>query len=269
MILFICRPAFALDIPPKPTGYVSDWAAILSPETKQQLESALRDFELETTDQIVVATFASLESESLEDFTIRAAEKWKVGQKDKNNGVILFIFVDEHEIRIEVGYGLEGALPDATSELIIQQEIVPYFRASNYDEGVRHGIAAIIKSVAGEYTATEEPRYEKTPAEMEATRRMKAAIIRIIFFAVIAISLIDFFRFGRYRHGHKTYPERYGFWEWWFRFAILFIIISILFRIFYYMALTGGGGYSGNRSGSGGFSGGGGSFGGGGASGKW
>ncbi|MDO8520220.1 MAG: TPM domain-containing protein, partial [Deltaproteobacteria bacterium] len=240
-----------------------------SPENKQQLESALRDFELTSTNQIVVATFTSLEGGSLEDFTVRAAEKWKVGQKANNNGVILFIFVQEHEIRIEVGYGLEGALPDATSELIIQQEIVPYFRAGNYDEGVRHGVVAIMKAIAGEYTATEEPRYEKTAAQREALRRMWGQIIRMALIAMLALSILDFFRYRRYRSGHKTYPERYGFGEWWFRFAILFIVISVIFRILYYLALTGGGGYHGSRSGSGGFSGGGGSFGGGGASGRW
>src|SRR3989338_4737017 len=158
LLFFLLSPTlFALDIPPKPTGYVSDWAAILSPSAKQEFETTLKNLETSTTNQVIVATFQSLEGDALESFTIRAAQHWKVGQKDKDNGIIVFVFVVDHEIRLEVGYGLEGALPDAVAELIIQQEMVPSFRGGQFDEGIRRGLAAIIKSIAGEYAPSEAP----------------------------------------------------------------------------------------------------------------
>src|SRR5262245_30582073 len=105
----------ALEIP-KPTGYrVNDFASVLSADAKTRLESKLRQFEKETTTQIAVAIFPSLEDESLEDFSVRMAEAWKIGGKANSNGVLLVIFIKEHKARIEVGYGLEGVLTDALS----------------------------------------------------------------------------------------------------------------------------------------------------------
>ena len=92
-----------------------------------------------------------LEGEILEDFSIRLAEKWKIGQKGKDNGVILLVFKEERAVRIEVGYGLEGALTDAASKLIIQNEIIPRFREGKFDEGIESSIQAIQQATRGEY----------------------------------------------------------------------------------------------------------------------
>jgi uncharacterized protein len=123
--LFFAPSAQALDIPAKPQGYVHDAAGVLSPAAQSKLNAALFQFEQATSNQIVVAVFPSLENEALEDFSIRLTETWKPGQRGKDNGVILLIFKQERLIRIEVGYGLEGALTDAESGLIIQQVIAP------------------------------------------------------------------------------------------------------------------------------------------------
>lgn len=152
---------FALNVPPKPTGYVNDRAALLSAATRNQLERELKTFEAETSNQIVVVTIASLEEENLEDFSIRLAEQWKIGQKGKDNGVILLISREDRAARIEVGYGLEGALPDLTAKLIIERELLPRFREGKFDEGVQRAVQAVIAATKGEYQA-ENPVQSKT-----------------------------------------------------------------------------------------------------------
>ena len=152
----------ALEIPPPSGNYVNDYASLLSPEARERLEQRLRKLGAETSTQIIVATFPSLEDESLEDFTNRMYEAWRIGQKDNDNGVLLAIFVNERKVRIEVGYGLEGALPDALSGRIIRDEFVPQFRAGNPEQGIENTVIAIEKAVRGEYT-TRRRKSRKIP----------------------------------------------------------------------------------------------------------
>lgn len=155
LVFLFASSALALDIPERPEGYVTDQAHLLSHQTRSQIEQMLQQHEAETSNQVVVATFPSLEDGSLEDFSIRLAEKWKIGQKGKDNGVILLIFKEDRKMRIEVGYGLEGALPDAAAGQIIQNVIVPNFRAGKFDQGILEGVQAILQAVQGEYQASE------------------------------------------------------------------------------------------------------------------
>lgn len=245
----------ALKIPAKPDGYVTDSASLLSPAVRTRLENTLRLFEEKTSSQVLVAIFPGLEGESLEDFSIRLAEAWKPGQKMRDNGILFLIFRDDRRIRIEVGYGLEGALTDAVSASIIRDVVAPHFRAGNFDQGVELGAAAILEAVKGEYTAV-----EKT-----AQTSQDDGLLQGLAFLFLLAAGVDFSRYLFYRSSHRTYAERYGFWEWFFLFSILWLLL----RAF----LTSRGGYSGRSggwsSGSGGYSGGGGRFGGGGASGGW
>lgn len=245
----------ALEIPAKPDGYVTDSSALLSPAARTRLENTLRLFEEKTSTQVLVAIFPSLEGESLEDFSIRLAEAWKPGQKTRDNGIVFLIFRDDRKIRIEVGYGLEGALTDALSASIIRDIVAPQFRAGNFDEGVEQGAAAILQAVEGEYTALPAP----------AQSPQDDGLVQGLAFLFLIVAGLDFIRYLFYRSGHRAYPERYGFWEWFFLFSILWILL----RAF----LTSRGGYSGRSGGwsggRGGYSGGGGRFGGGGASGGW
>jgi len=142
--------AAALDLP-QPTGYVNDLAGILSAQTELKIERFLRDFEQSDSTQLTVLTIDSLEGESLEDYSLRVTESWKVGQKGKDNGALLLIAKQEHKIRIEVGYGLEGRLTDLLSGRIIDQEISPRFKAGDYDGGVIAGVVAMAEAVRGEY----------------------------------------------------------------------------------------------------------------------
>lgn len=262
--------ASALEIPKIPEGYVSDYARLLSPTAKARLENKLQTFEQKTSNQIIVAIFPSLEGEVLEDFSIRLAETWKIGQKEKDNGVILLIFKNDRKVRIEVGYGLEGALPDATSKRIIENEIVPRFREGRFDEGIESGVDAILAAAKGEYqgTPSQTENYFGPAiligiflgAFLPLFLLWPIFIFGVFFFvwALIHVSFLGFFYalslgmtplpfyylFGRHRGGH-----------------------SVLSRRGYY---SGGGVFGGGGGfGGGGFSGGGGSFGGGGASGSW
>jgi uncharacterized protein len=257
------RAAFALDIPVVPDGYVTDHAHLLSPTAKQKLEQILSGFEAQSTNQIVVATFPSLEGEAVEDFSIRLAEQWKVGEKGKDNGVIFLIFKEDRQMRIEVGYGLESVLPDALAGQILDQEVRPYFQKLDYEAGIFAGVGAILRATQGEYSSagpsTDTVAFE---AEGRTMGKLLLGIIAIFF-------VIDYLRYRGYLYSRRLYKDRYAFWEWWFRFALLLFVLNLLFRILYYSMLASRGGYYGGRSGYGGFSSGGGSFGGGGASGRW
>src|SRR3984893_4489102 len=111
-----CNAQAAEVIPPKPTAYFSDYAGVVSKDAAQRFNKQLAQFERDTSNQVVVAVFPKMESESsIEDYTQRVAQSWGVGQKDRRNGVVLFVFVQDRKMFIQVGYGLEGALPDATA----------------------------------------------------------------------------------------------------------------------------------------------------------
>ncbi len=153
-VFLLSSLSFALEIPSTPTARVNDYAHLLDSSSHFELESKLKTFEEVTSTQLVVVTFPSLDGESLEDFSIRLAEKWKIGQKGKDNGAILLIFKNDHKLRIEVGYGLEGALPDATTKMIIENEIVPHFKNGDFKRGIFAGVDAMISATQGEYKAS-------------------------------------------------------------------------------------------------------------------
>ncbi|MCC7261736.1 MAG: TPM domain-containing protein [Candidatus Latescibacteria bacterium] len=142
----------ALEVPPL-RARVNDTAGLLSPSTATLLESLLKAHEDSTSNQVTLLTIPSLEGEDLEGFSMRVAEAWKPGQAKKDNGVLLLVARDDREVRIEVGGGLEGALPDITCGRIIRNEIVPRFREGDYDGGILHGTGAILAAIGGVYPA--------------------------------------------------------------------------------------------------------------------
>ncbi len=253
-----CSAWADFQIPEKPDGYVSDRAALLSPQAKLQLDADLREFERQTSNQIVVATFPSMEGGSLEDISIRIAQQWKIGQKDRNNGVLFLIFKDDHQMRIEAGYGLEGVLTDALSSQIIRNEVTPYFRAGEFENGIISGVRAILSATKGEYQAN-----------AAAQNNGGGALLKMILLIIGVILIIDLVRYSTYWNGHRGYTGAYSFWEWFFTFAILWLILRALLTSRGGSSWSSRGGGGGGYSGGGGFSGGGGSFGGGGASGRW
>ncbi|MCB4767799.1 TPM domain-containing protein [Ancylobacter sp. Lp-2] len=245
-----------LTFPPL-SGRVVDAAGILSPQVRAALEAKLAAQEAKTTDQFVVATVPSLQGTSVEDYANRLFRAWKLGQTDKDNGALLMVAPAERRVRIEVGYGLEGVLPDAVASTIIQTAILPEFRAGNFPAGIEKGTDAVIEIL------------NLDPAEAEARARKAAEpamtpddwVPLIIFAVMIGFWIFVVYRqvrggyLGRRGAGGAALPGGISGWEWsrgrsrggW---------------------SGGGGGWSSGRGG-GGFSGGGGSSGGGGASGSW
>jgi uncharacterized protein len=268
--IFLPLNGFALTIPAKPGGYVNDYAGLLSKEATYQIAGNLRAYENETSNQIIVAIFKSLEGESLEDFSVKLATKWKVGTKNKDNGVLLIIFKDEKKVRIEVGYGLEGALTDATSSEIIRNQIVPNFKTGNFDKGISDGVSAIINVTKSEYKASAK----KTTTQASDTQGMLAFLL-LLFFILPIIAYIALIVIGISFLGFPV-----GLIAALGIIAVLEFVRRILSKSLFGETFFnsgrggwyGGSGFGGGSFGGGGFSGfsgGGGSFGGGGSSGNW
>ena len=157
LLFFSTHLAFAQKAVPELWGArVHDEAHALKQESVDQLEKELKAYEDSTSNQIAILVVQSLDGDVLEEYSLRVAEKWKLGTKNKDNGVLLFIAVDDHKMRIEVGQGLEGVLTDAQSNRIIRNEIAPEFRRNDYDAGVKAGIHGIVKAIAGEYKADDD-----------------------------------------------------------------------------------------------------------------
>ncbi|MDP2645928.1 MAG: TPM domain-containing protein [Desulfobacterales bacterium] len=133
------------------TGYVNDTAGMISARARQKIERVLQSFDVSDSTQIAVLTIGSLEGDALEDFSIRTVEQWKIGQKGKDNGVLLLVVQKERKVRIEVGRGLEGVLTDLMAGRIIDGVINPRFKAGRFDEGFEAAVAALIQAVHGEF----------------------------------------------------------------------------------------------------------------------
>ncbi len=142
-------------VPPL-TGRVVDQADVLSASTEQALTTLLKVHEDSTSNQVAVLTVRSLEGETVEAYALGVATAWGLGRADRDNGVLLLVAVEDRELRIEVGYGLEGALPDAVAARIIRSEIVPSFRAGNFDAGVLAGVQAIVGALEGTYSPPDD-----------------------------------------------------------------------------------------------------------------
>src|SRR4051794_23340563 len=142
-------------IPLAPKNHFNDYAGVVSQSTATSLNNELTQFERNTRNQFVVAIYPKMQSDSsIEEYTVRVARAWGVGTKEKNNGIALFIFTQDHKLFIQTGYGLEGALPDALCKRIVSDEIVPRFKQGDFNGGVTAGVHAIIAATKGEYKGT-------------------------------------------------------------------------------------------------------------------
>lgn len=163
---------------PKPTGFVNDFAQVLSSETRETLENDLVSFERETTVEIAVVTVKSLGEITIEDYAVRLFEDWQIGKKEKDNGILLLVAPNEKKLRIEVGYGLEPILTDAKAGRIIREKITPAFKEGDFDKGVVSGIEAIQKVAGGD-----EEVFSKTE-----TSEPFLAVLLILFILLIYIA---------------------------------------------------------------------------------
>ena len=251
LCLFFTSFALALDFP-QLTGRVVDQAGVMSAESKSDIETKSKTLEDKSGIQLVVATIQSLQGGDIETYANQLFRSWKLGEAKKNNGVLLLVAPNEHKVRIEVGYGLEGTLTDALSSVIISSAIIPRFKNKDFSGGIERGVDGIISVLSGD-SAEWQPK-------VNVRSESKAEDIDKVFPILFTILLIFFVWYlihhagdgrppglGR-RRGPIVLPGGWGSSDW------------------------GGGGGSGGFGGGGfggGFSGGGGSSGGGGASGSW
>ena len=250
---------------PALSGRVVDDAGLLSTSARAQLSQLSEQYERTTSNQLVVVTVKSLQGYPVEDFGYQLGRFWGIGQKGQNNGVLLIVAPNEREVRIEVGYGLEGKLTDALSSHIIQGQILPRFKLGDYEGGTIAGAQAIVAVFAGE----ELPAPVATPS----IRAPQMPIPALLIFGVIAGQFLARF-LSRVFAG--TLVGAIAAAVVWFTSGAVLMSVLAGIGIFVFVALSGRGGgmpWMGGRGGGGfgggGFSGGGGSFGGGGASGRW
>ncbi len=242
----VCLPLVAaraaeVPIPPPPTRWATDTAGFMSPQALQAVDSTLENFERATGNQVLVWIGDTTGDAVLEDWTVRAFARWKVGRKGLDNGLILFVFAKDRSARIEVGYGLEGKVPDALASRILNDVILPRIRAGDRDGAVQAGVDALLAAISGGtsgITAVGTPaeRSEDSPRAGSRGRPMSYPEMVLVGLLVLGFLILL-----------VTNPS-----------LALYILFSIL-----------SGGRGGGGGGGGGFSGGGGSSGGGGASGRW
>ncbi len=233
-------------IPPVPPRYFNDYAHVVPAATAAQLNAKLENFERATGNQVVVAVYPKMPSDSsIDDYAVRVFRAWKVGQQSKNNGAVLFVFIQDRQMFLAVGYGLEGALPDALCKQITEFEIKPRFKTGDYAGGLTAGVDAILAATRHEYKGNGSTVYERRAGRVQ---NWTPVIVFAMFIGFLLLRAV----FGRgARRGGWMYSS--GGWggysgggSW------------------------GGGGLSSGGGGfSGGFSGGGGSSGGGGAGSSW
>lgn len=238
LLLSVCASAQIEKVIPKrpnPPKLVNDFTGTLTDYQVAALENKLVAFDDSTSNQVTVVIINSTEDYAIDEVALELGRKWGVGNKDKNNGIVLLIAKNDRKMTIQVGYGLEGALPDITAKSIIDHEIKPAFKENNYYRGIDLGTDAIIKATKGEYKAPDN----------YGSKKKKGLSVSTIIVIVIVLLII----FGGAGSGGGTYVSRGGIGGW----------------------SGGGSGWSGGGGSSGGGFGGfgGGSFGGGGASGDW
>jgi uncharacterized protein len=149
--LFLAWPVLAYENPGTPTGFVNDYAGVLTSEQKTLLEAKLSQFEKETSNEISIVTIKSLKGDTIENFAVKLFQDWKIGKEGKDNGILVLIALEDKQMRIEVGYGLEGFLTDAQSSLVINSELKPNFQQGKYYEGFDLAIDQIIATTKQEY----------------------------------------------------------------------------------------------------------------------
>lgn len=157
IFIFIFISPVAANHIPAPSGHVNDFAGVLTTEQKTTLENDLAAYEQQTNNEVAVAFIKSLEGGDIDDFTVRVFEEWKIGKDDKDNGILFLAAIEDHKMRIEVGYGLEPYLTDSEAGSIIRDTIAPQFKQEKYFEGISQGIAKIEEELNSGQPENKEP----------------------------------------------------------------------------------------------------------------
>lgn len=282
--------AFAYSSPGSPTGYVNDFAQVMSASAKQALEAELTTFKQTTSNEITVVTVPNMGGDYIENYAVKLFAEWGIGTKAKDNGVLLLLSIEERKMRIEVGYGLEGALPDSIAQSILNNEMTPLLKAGDYDGAVTAGVQAIEQATKVEYSASAETIPKDNPFLDFFGNNIEGIFIFGFFIFQFLASVLARSR-SWWAGGVVGLLGGIGI-GWIFALAGLFILIPVVIMtafglLFDYIVSNGykkakaagtvvpwwfggSGGLGGGSSGGGGFGGfGGGGSGGGGASGSW
>lgn len=156
VFLFSANIVFAYTSPGAPSGFVNDFAGVISGQTKQSLNIDLQNFAKDKNHEVVVVTIKNLEGDTIENYANSLFREWGIGKKEYNNGVLFLVAIDDRQMRIEVGYGLEGALTDIESKHILDDVVRPYFKSGDYEKGIVSGATEIKKAIEGEIVATKQ-----------------------------------------------------------------------------------------------------------------
>jgi uncharacterized protein len=192
VLVLLPQMTFALDVP-QLRGRINDRANLISPEAASRLEQKLAGFERETTNQVAVLTVPSLQGDDIDQFAIRVAEQWKLGQQGRDNGVLMIIAQAERKVRIEVGMGLQGVLPDITASRIIREVMRPGLKSGNFDQAVAAGTDAIMAATRGEFKASPQD------TTRGRAHRTSPSSITLLLLAVVAALILG--TFSRYLGG--------------------------------------------------------------------
>jgi uncharacterized protein len=282
LLLCFAFAAWAEVAVPPLTGRVVDQTGTLSSADIAALSQTLQDFETKKGSQIAVLIVPTTAPEAIEQFSIRVAEAWKIGRKKVDDGVILLVAKDDRKLRIETGYGLEGALTDVAARRIIDEIITPKFRAGDFAGGISAGVDRIIAVINGEPLPAPEPQ------QTFGGERIDFLFNPLVIFGVFVVGGLLRSLLGRLI-GSAATGGVVGVVAWFAVGSLAFALLAAVLGFFFAMVaesvispsgrrgswssgggvFPGGGGFGGGGSGGGGFSGGGGGFGGGGASGSW
>jgi len=241
---------------PQPPRIVNDFAGVLNQQEKNQLEQKLVQFNRQTSTQIAVVTLSDLRGYAISDYAVRLAHHWGIGQEDKDNGILILISPENQEVFIATGYGVEGAVPDATAHRIVTNELVPNFEQGNYYKGLDEATTVLFELTRGEYTAEQYNKRTGGNKESQAPYPIGILFLLAIIFGIVG-------RIKRARHysmGHGV-----SFWA-----ALTMLGAASHRQHGSFSSFSSGSGSFGGMGGGGGFGGfGGGGFGGGGAGGSW
>lgn len=273
----VAEPTF-----PNLSGRVVDNASLLSSSKAQELTTLLKEHEDKTTNQIVIVTLKSLQGYEIAEYGYQLGRHWGIGQKGKDNGILLIIAPNERKVRIEVGYGLEGVVTDKIAYDIIQEKIIPFFKNKDYSEGIEQGTYAILQALDGTYVIVEN---SKVSQEVSGDNEDYFGVFLFVVFilSIVVEVIISDISSSKRLLISVIVATIASFVAWSMFWSVMFTIIVWIFTAVQLFGLSSsakggyrssgsyssGSSFSGFSSSSGGFSGGGGSFGGGGSSGSW
>ena len=199
-------------IPPRGHGYVSDFAGLLKPTDKLAITKFASELEKKTTAQLAVVTVKTTQPETIQEFSVRLFDQWKIGQQGKDNGALILVAVTDRKAWITTGYGLEGAIPDVIANKIVQVNMIPYFKSGQYSQGIKEGSVAVISLIAKEYDVQitgQEAQVYQTVHRKSSPLRILFTIFMFIFIISSRSGFLGYFLMGSMIGGRR----RGGYWH--------------------------------------------------------